>query len=485
MGNPSRHLEERISLGLVAKHAATIRNIRSGFARLVTAPLREIMSSLPTVTSGATTSMAGTPRYIPFGYGSPQSLFSLSGFHSNITSTDAVPAGDNTTTDFALTTYTASTKRISFIHTGQFVEFQFSPSTTTTFSLKVDGKYESLTPVSETSLYRKYDFGSSATRRIDFIAAGPDVSSFQPRGVWIGATDTIIKAPIRGPRCILVGDSFGSSPRAFPNAFAEALGWDDVWGSGIGGTGYVATSGGASPTFGMRAAHDVIAFNPQVVGIVGSVNDNSSSYSAVYNAALALYQALQNGLPNALIFASHTASSGAGGEAANSLRNRAAKKAAAAAAGILWCDVTEQPTQGPLLTGTVQFNATLAANNLTLSTTWASNESQGLVGSTLRFGDEAAGTGERQLVISRQQSGEYTLVNFAGVLAIAHLAGAPFAVVGGSYLSGVGRVGATTGVGNADLLVSNDAVHPSDAGQDALGVALASTLFNAINNLYL
>ena len=48
--------------------------------------------------------------------------------------------------------------------------------------------------------------------------------------------------------------------------------------------------------------------------------------------------------------------------------------------------------------------------------------------------------------------------------------------VGPSYLTGRGYGGATTGWGNADLLVSSDHTHPSQAGDEALGMVMAGLL---------
>lgn len=46
---------------------------------------------------------------------------------------------------------------------------------------------------------------------------------------------------------------------------------------------------------------------------------------------------------------------------------------------------------------------------------------------------------------------------------------------------GTGRVGATTGVGNADTYIGSDGVHPTDAGSQWLGAALAYAITDALN----
>lgn len=54
-------------------------------------------------------------------------------------------------------------------------------------------------------------------------------------------------------------------------------------------------------------------------------------------------------------------------------------------------------------------------------------------------------------------------------LANSHASGDVVTQVGNSLWSRVGRVGATTGSGNCDLLVSSDGTHPSPAGHAAIG----------------
>jgi hypothetical protein len=48
--------------------------------------------------------------------------------------------------------------------------------------------------------------------------------------------------------------------------------------------------------------------------------------------------------------------------------------------------------------------------------------------------------------------------------------------VGASLWTGAGHVGATTGEGNSDLIVGPDNVHPSQAGHDTIGLALATQI---------
>jgi hypothetical protein len=468
--------------GNTAKLNAAISSIRSGFSSLTKTPFRELVAVAPAVTSGAATSMVGTPIVYTLGYQSPTAAFSMAGFHPLSGNTNQAVVGDNVTTNYALTTFTSSTGRIAFVHTGQILELQFQSATTNIFLFKIDGKFESLTPTTETNAFRKYDFGSSATRDIQIISAGLDLSTFHVVKVNVSTGDTVVKGAIKGPRCILFGDSFCSNPSSFPLAFAETMHWDDVWGSGVGGSGYIATNGNTVPTFAMRIQHDVIQYAPKVVGIIGSVNDNSQTYAALYAAAYSLYTTLTAALPNSLIFAAHTSSKGVDGEAITAWRNRAAKKAAATAAGIMWVDITSQPNDVPLLSGVTAFTNSSGASTLYLDIAWdGAVNSNSPIGSVVSLGDEAGGTGERHLILSTAQNSGKVQANLAGPLLATYAAGSAWTLKGSSYLTGTGKVGTTTGVGNSDTLCSSDGVHPSyPAGQDALGIALASNLINAI-----
>ena len=460
---------------------AIIKSLRLNFPSSIKSPLRQTMAVAPTITSGATTSMVANSRSFPLGYSNPLSAVSITGFSPVVAISNSQLLGDNITTNFALDAFSQSTRRISFIHTGQYFELRFIASANNIFYVKVDGEYESVTPITETLAYRKYDLGSSATRKIEIIAGGA-TTSHVIRNIIIGPTDTITKVSPDAIHCIAVGDSFCANASSFPNSFATALGWSNVWGSGVSGSGYVHTAGDTLPTYGMRLQHDVIDYEPQVVIFCGSVNDDAYTYAQIYAAALDVYTRTKSSLPNALIVAFHTARGGADTETSASIANRAAKKAAAAAAGIMWVDPTEQENELPYKTGTVVTTAAAGASLFIIDIPFI-NEGYGLINQTISLGDDAGGTGERYLVIDVTASGLNTLVTIAGTLATEATATDPITMIGNSYLSGIGRVGATTGIGNSDTLVSSDGTHPTDpAGYDALGVAVASALINKIGS---
>ena len=97
------------------------------------------------------------------------------------------------------------------------------------------------------------------------------------------------------------------------------------------------------------------------------------------------------------------------------------------------------------------------------------------VGSTVEIGSGAV---RERVVITglKQINGTTVSYAFDGTLQYAHASGETVREVGPSYLTGRGYSGAATGWGNADLLVSSDHTHPSQAGDEALGMAMAALL---------
>ena len=55
--------------------------------------------------------------------------------------------------------------------------------------------------------------------------------------------------------------------------------------------------------------------------------------------------------------------------------------------------------------------------------------------------------------------------------------------VGGSWITGTGKVGATAGDGNGDLLIANDGVHPSPAGHDYYARRIGQTILDTLATL--
>jgi GDSL-like lipase/acylhydrolase family protein len=360
----------------------------------------------------------------------------------------------------------------SFWHDGRYLEI-IAYGGGGLMALKVNDQYLSLSPTTlanDGSIYFWYfDFGSRAKRRIDFITTG----SFG--GVYTEQNDSIEPAPVRGPRTVVIGASFtqgtgatGGATAHWVQAFSDALGWDDVWSWGVGATGFIANNSGGSPTFGQQVA-DVVSYAPDCVIFDGPINDNGNSAASVAAAALAAYQAVQAALPNALIvqFAPFW-KSGAEGTIQSIWQIKDALRTAVASGGGIFLDVLELPL--PL--GYAPMSTTMAAAKSSGSTSFSVNDiiQQAM---TLKFAD---GT---RFFVKSVTGGGFT-ANLDSGIQLSELINAPLTQVGGSFWTGHGRVGATTGWGNCDLYVSSDSTHPSQAGHVALGICGASLLMAAM-----
>lgn len=341
--------------------------------------------------------------------------------------------------------------------------------------LKVDGKYMSLTPTTITNdgnLYYYYvSFGSSAFRELELI--GTSVLRFG--GVYTPASATVMAAPARGPRTIVMADSFGEPTGAdndgiegWITVMADLLGWDDVRPSAVGSSGIL--NPGTSPRLKWRDRidTDVIPYAPQVLIIQGSIND--VLYDTTANLAIeaaALVDALRVALPLTTIVMTSIMPNKGGGYLAPSFYDRsAALRDVATSAGIPFIDLLERRTAyaADLTTTTLASSAAANATSLSVVDPIAP-------GSTFRFPDNT-----HVFVKTIAGGGPFTAT--IDTLANAQASGAVLTPVGNTIMQGNGRVGATTGNGNADLAVSSDSVHPSTFGHSLIGNAMAYELLN-------
>lgn len=379
----------------------------------------------------------------------------------------------------------------SFYHYGQAIEICMA-QTSTAFLVKVNDRYVSLTPTATgttggANTWWKYDFGTTDLRRIDIIGFN---TSF--RGVAAGATDTIWPAPNRGPKTIIMGDSFSQgSPMIAQTGFADALGWDDVSASGVSSTGYLANGGGALPTFRGRVQSDVISQNPSVVGVYGGVNDGAQSPSAIQAEALLLYQTIATSLPGALIFATVNTGTDISGATSNALLVREAIRTACATAKaqgikIEFCDIQEYP-----LVGTTPYALAVASTGAGSPSAGASafgmTHAANLrpqIGSTWEVG---TGSVRERFVVKTTTPATSTITNITTTRALQynHTAGDAATLVGGSFYTGSGNTGATTGFGNSDIITSADGLHPNQTfgGSYLLGYAMAERFMRAFGGL--
>lgn len=176
------------------------------------------------------------------------------------------------------------------------------------YRIMVDGAWADETPYTDSVASGarhliKVAFGSRANRHVRIEMR----HDFRFGGIYAAPTDTVWKPSTpTGPKVAVLGDSyvFGSgTDSAYVNGFVTELGylmgWPNVRASGLGSTGYLETSGGA--TFRGRVDTDVIDWAPDIVIVFGSVNDDGETSSAMQAEAELLYADIVAGLPDATL----------------------------------------------------------------------------------------------------------------------------------------------------------------------------------------
>ena len=346
-------------------------------------------------------------------------------------------APKSVTTNAAGTSFQQQGARYLMDFDGTTIEFE-NQSAGGMYWIKVNDEYidplgVTLAP-DATTRYIKVTFAAKTKARIEWVAYGLLVGS-----VRVDPTASVAPAPIRGPRAIIFGDSFNGTPGNYTRVIADALGWDDVWPSGIGGTGIIGTNGGAAQNFEQRYAHDVLAYTPKVSWGVGSINDADDA-AGVAAAVLRMRTAYFAAVPAGLFVWSMNASGGPGRRTLAQNRNRRAIKAALAGlSSTYFVDVLEMPLQTYSTAPSATLAAAAAIGDTTISV-YGTNSVGGYPapGSQLLIDEEYVevtagafgGTGT---------GGAYKFtITLAGKLQQAHASGATWTVVGGSYISGVG-----------------------------------------------
>jgi len=293
-------------------------------------------------------------------------------------------------------------------------------------------------------------------------------------GVMTGPTDSVWAPEVRGPRVIVMGDSYtagtGSNGDGVTNwvrKMASALGWPDVWSSGIGGTGYINPGGGGTVKFGDRVAADVIAYAPDLVIWEGGHNDTASSAAAVQAAAAACFAQVAAALPSTRqIVLGVLWNSGVEAVTTAVLDTDAALQTAAVVAGLPFIPFLTGPTDNAGST-TLSAQASSGATTVSVAAVFTP------IRSTVEIDTGAAR--ERRIVTNISGVGPYTYTLNAA-LSATHASGAAVTAVGANFWTGTGKVGTTTGVGNCDVIVSSDGTHLSQEGHDQLGLYVADQI---------
>lgn len=449
----------------------------------------QVMAAPPAVT--VTASSYGTlPR--TYGAGSANGQYSASNSHGGVfayarTIPAATPVGsagfeqEPTITPGTGAATATGSAMVSFVHTGTSLEVVLVIATGGVL-LRVDDEYVSLTPttIATNPAAIKLDFGAvRKTRRIDVIG------SMSFCGVCINAADDIWAAPIRGPRVICVGDSFTTNAAGgWPNWFADAMGWDDVWASGVGGTGLLNTNGGASKTFRQRLASDVLPFKPDIVVMHGGVNDGGAGAATLQVEAASFVAAIRAALPECIVIGGANGSGGVEKLPAATLDLYDAIAAGWSSAGGIWASPMQMPLKGVLANSILPYPIPSGFPGNTGVKTAAGQTAGLMVNAPLRIGTTVeVGSGavrERMHLTGFAVASGKPVYAFDGAFQYAHAAGEAVTEVGPAYLTGRGNAGAVTNWGNADLYVSSDAVHPTSAGQIAIGQINARLVRSAL-----
>lgn len=367
----------------------------------------------------------------------------------------------------------------SFLHYGSAVEI-FVKGNGGQFLCKVNDQYITTTPTvlnNDGNFYYFYiPFASTALRRIEFIG-----TNLAFGGVFTAATDTIQPAPVRGPRVIVIGDSFTegtgatSQVNGFVQVLADALGWDDVWPSGVGGTGYLNPGSGGRVKFGARLSTDVCPFSPDIVVFAGGLNDYATFTPTQIQAEVtADIQAVQSNVPGVTVIVLSPFWKGGASTfpVANGLipARDAIKAAAQSFSNVFYIDVLEQPFPASVTPVTTTLAVSASSGQAVISVNGLIN-----IRSTIKFAN-----GERYQVKAEANASAPFSITLDANLATTHNSGETITQVGDPIWTGSGHVGALTGYGNADILVALDGTHPTDAGHNVLGTVIAQALLQAL-----
>ncbi|MCB2088685.1 MAG: SGNH/GDSL hydrolase family protein [Sphingomonadaceae bacterium] len=454
----------------------------------------KVMDPTPPVTIAATPSL---PRRWPVASGSnfhQIASFPIGGMYSFSRSIPRVspppsqsyvPADTVTQT---VGTRSAAGAQISFYHDGAQLELLFH-TTQDGFYVKVDGEYITLDLMGAPGTFNHFliDFGSRRHRRIDIILY--KAGFIEARTGW---TDALWAAPIRGPRTICMGDSF-TTPGAdgWTNWFAEGLGWDDVWASGVGGSGFRADALGNRVPFTARVQSDIIAYRPEVVFIHAGANDLGYDTGEVIDSVTQVVNDIRRHLPEAVVAGGLNISLGLEYLFAENFERAEAIRQAFIAAGGAWMSPFELPQKfagepvgiratlmDPIVAGRAGNSGTPATVDNTTGFRIASDNSDPgtklRIGATVEIGTGA--TRERKALTAQTSINGKQVFGFDGVFNHDHAAGEPVREVGPSYATGQGYELAPTGWGNADNYVSADTFHPNRDGNIAIGTVNAVLL---------
>lgn len=274
------------------------------------------------------------------------------------------------------------------------------------FRVIIDGQYYQNSPLywsaAGSPCWLTFDFTNAGGKKARTIVIEQGASLFY--GVRVAPGDTV-SAPSSANdiRAICFGDSINIGGNAYPTVQGDGvpirlgrlLGWNDVWNSSLGGTGYIA-QGPYGVNYGNHIADATANSTNLVLVFGGAFNDSANSSPTIRAAVLLFLQNLRAALPTVPIMVFGT-----------------------------W----------PASTGP-------SASNLALE--------QDVKASVTTFNDLLC----KFIPLNSDPTG--------------------------SWVTGTGNVSAPTGVGNADLYVSNDLVHEPNVGMEYLAGRYATPIKSTI-----
>lgn len=215
------------------------------------------------------------------------------------------------------TTQTAGFYSVSFWTDAPKFAITTNNATSLTWRVLINNQYVNLSgtvPANANPSYNEFDF-SAAGGRLPRLVTFQSWQAVTVSGVYMTAIDSIW-APSRADniRAIFVGDSIIQGTNVTVpdldcgNQVGQLLGWNDVWISAQGATGYIANDSGNGYPFVQRVT-DVTSFSPDIVVVMGGTNDSGNSASVITAAVLAYLQALRAGLPTTPIIVTGIANS--------------------------------------------------------------------------------------------------------------------------------------------------------------------------------
>lgn len=324
--------------------------------------------------------------------------------------------------------------RYRFQHTGAQLDCYFRMRTTT-FSYRIwvdDMPCTAAMQSAVVTIGQRYFlnvlFASSAPRVIELEVIDPEFG-----GVVTETTAAITRSPLDRASIGIITDSYagGANGVAVTDVFFRQLERTlgvNYYNLAIGGTGFLAQGGDPNGQYKNRIT-DMVKANPDVLLVSSCYNDQSFATSDLKTEVLSVMRKFQSLLPTAFIVLSGPW---------NPLGQNAGTTLVAAD-GVMRDAAYELGIPYLSMIDPMQIAATTA--------TWIASTAYAV--------------------------GDYVVASsLVWLCATGHTSGGSFASTNWRFQgfnTGTGNAGAATGYGNGDVLISNDAVHPTLLGHQALG----------------